>query len=406
MSKKLFIAGLAGLFGITMGTDVWAAKKSETLTAHEGMGAISESLRREAHAVVDRSLKWLAAHQQEDGHWSNPEFPALTAFPVWALSKGNYQDKEVIQKGIDYILSCVHPYGAIYRYPSEPKKGGGLVNYNTAVCMTALHAVGDPALLPVVLKARKFIAGTQHFGDDVYRGGMGYDPNTGRAYTDLSNSYIAYEAMRMTESAEDLRKEGERTDLDWKAAHEFVQRVHNDPDFNKQSWANKDPSEKGGFAYHPEQTRAGEVKDEQGIVRFRSMPGMTYAGLLSYIYAEVDRQDPRVIATVNWIKNHWDLETASRDPKKKDTDAEKEGLFYLYNVMAKGLAVYGQDVFRHDQGEPFNWRKEMIEKLIGMQKIDDKGNGYWVNDVSRYWEADKVLVTSYVLIALQVALAQ
>ena len=46
----------------------------------------------------------------------------------------------------------------------------------------------------------------------------------------------------------------------------------------------------------------------------------------------------------------------------------------------------------------------MIEKLIGMQKIEPDGTGYWVNEVSRYWEGDKVLTTSYALIALQIAL--
>ena len=34
----------------------------------------------------------------------------------------------------------------------------------------------------------------------------------------------------------------------------------------------------------------------------------------------------------------------------------------------------------------------------------DTGHGYWVNDVGRYWEADPVLVTSYALIALQIAM--
>lgn len=377
---------------------------AETVKSYGSNAELSRSLRNEAQAAIDRGKKWLVEQQQEDGHWSNPEFPALTALPLWALSIG--EDKnETIEKAVDFILSCRHDNGAIYREPTEERKGGGLSNYNTAVCMVALNAVGDPDLVPVIQKAREFIAQTQHFGDDIYHGGMGYDASTGRDYADLSNSYLAFEAMRLTENVEDLRKSDEEmVDLDWEAARKFIERCHNDPRFNDRPWANPNGSEQGGFAYHPDQTRAGTETNKEGVVYFRSMPGMSYAGLLSYIYADVDRDDPRVTATVNWAANHWSLDTASRDPEKTGTDREEEGLFYMYNVMAKGLAAYDQDVFNPDSGSKFNWRVELIEKLIGLQQIESDGTGYWVNDVSRYWEGDKVLTTSYALIALQFAL--
>ena len=54
---------------------------------------------------------------------------------------------------------------------------------------------------------------------------------------------------------------------------------------------------------------------------------------------------------------------------------------------------------------PFNWRVHLIERLLRLQRIDPaSGQGYWLNDIGRYWEADPVLVTSYALIALQIAL--
>ena len=127
-----------------------------------------------------------------------------------ALAANGSTDQAAIDKGVQYILSCVHEDGSIFREPSEQRKGGGLANYNTAICMVALHAVGKPEFTPVILKARKFIAGTQHMGGDDYRGGMGYDPETGRPYADLSNTYIAYEAMRLTENVEDLRASGDQ----------------------------------------------------------------------------------------------------------------------------------------------------------------------------------------------------
>jgi squalene-hopene/tetraprenyl-beta-curcumene cyclase len=382
-----------------------AVTETVTLTANMGSPEVSESLTREAQAAIDRGMQWLLDHQQEDGHWSNTEFPALTALPLWALVRGGCEDQDAINKAVDFILGCVHEDGAIYRTPKLKRKGGGLKNYNTAVCMVALHATGQERVIPVVQKAREYLAGTQHLGGDIYAGGMGYDADTGRAYTDLSNSYLAYEAMRLTEDVEDLRTDGERADLDWEAARKFIQRVHNDPDFNKeQTWANEDPDEKGGFVYRPDQTRAGEVTDEEGVVKYRSMPGMTYAGMLSYIYADVDRTDPRVVATADWAANHFDLEVASRNPEKLGTDRAKEGLFYLYNVMTKGLAAYGRDVFTPREGSMFNWRVKMIEQLLRMQKIDpDNGAGYWINNVGRYWESDPVLVTAYALLSLEIA---
>ena len=302
----------------------------------------------------------------------------------------------------------MHENGAIYKEAKEKGKGGGLSNYNTALCMVALHLANDPKLVPVVQKARAYIAKTQHLGGDVYAGGMGYDAETGHPYADLSNSYLAYEAMRMTESVEDLRKPGDpRADLDWKAAQGFVQRTQNDARFNPQPWASDDPSDRGGFVYHPDQTRSGTTTNAQGVVKFRSMRGMTYAGLLSYIYADVDRTDPRVEATVNWVVRNWGLGSNNRatgGKEKADTQDDKEGLFYLYNVMAKGLAAYGQDVFRPQDRPAFNWRVELTEKLLALQKVDPKtGQGYWVNEVGRYWENDPVLVTSYALIALEIA---
>jgi squalene-hopene/tetraprenyl-beta-curcumene cyclase len=161
---------------------------------------VSLSLRLEAQAALDRGLKWLLAQQQEGGHWSTPEFPALTGLALWALLNGGSEDALAIEKAKAFLLSCVHEDGSIFRKPGEQRKGGGLANYNTAICMVALHALGNAELAPVIQAARRYLAGSQHFGDDRYEGGMGYDADTGRAYADLSNSYIAYEAMRLTGS--------------------------------------------------------------------------------------------------------------------------------------------------------------------------------------------------------------
>lgn len=398
-----------GLAAATAGGAETNAAATVTLTSRaDGALQMSESLRREAQAGVERAVAWLLAQQQPDGHWSNPGFPALTGLPLWALARSGRADSDAAKKAVAWLLTCAHDNGAIYCEPKEKVKGGGLSNYNTAICMVALQMAGDPKLVPAIRKAREFVARSQHLGGDVYHGGMGYDASTGRPYADLSNSYLAYEAMRLTESVEDTRTGTEpRADLDWKAAQKFIQRSQNDARFNDQPWASDDPSEQGGFVYHPEQTRSGTTTNRAGVVKFRSMKGMTYAGLLSYIYAEVERTDPRVEATVNWAVAHWSLKSnnqVSGGKESFDTKGDQEGLYYLYNVMAKGLAAYGRDVFRPPSGPAFNWRIDLTEELLRRQKTDPAtGHGYWVNEDGRYWESDPVLVTAYALIALQIA---
>jgi squalene-hopene/tetraprenyl-beta-curcumene cyclase len=359
---------------------------------------VPESLTREARAAVERSVAWLKANQQEGGHWSNPDFPALTALPVWALAKNGVIDDPAIQRATDYLVSTFNENGSFCREPSEKRKGGGLCNYNTALTIVALHATGNPDFISKIQQGRTFLAGIQHFGDDIYHGGMGYDAETGRAYADLSNSTLAFEAMRLTENVEDLRTEtGTRADLDWAAAAAFIERVQNRPESNDQDWASDDPAEYGGFAYRPDASMAGAVTNEAGEVRLRSYGSMTYAGLLSFIYADVDKSDPRVQSAYEWATKHWTLE--------ENPGMGAQGLYYYYHTLAKAMAAMDVGIVTlTESGEAINWRTELIKTLVGRQKIAPDGTGFWVNEENRWWEADPTLVTAYTLLALAMAL--
>jgi len=355
----------------------------DVIPAEPSSEEFPDSLRREAQAVVDRTVAWLEAGQYESGSWSNAEFPALTGLPVWGLAIAGHADSETVKKGVKYILSCTRDDGSIWREPSEKRKGGGLPNYNTAICMVALHAVKDPSLEETILAARRYVAGGQHEGNDVYRGGMGYDPDTGRAYADLSNSYIGYEAMALTSRLKEMEDEHASADLDWAAATAFVASLQNDD---------------GGFIYKPGHSMAGAETNESGEVQFRSYGSMTYAGLLSLIYAQVDDHDPRIQSAFDWAVHHWTLD--------ENPGMGAEGIYYFYNILSKSLAIYGQDRFTTPSGSSVNWRAALTLKLISLQKIDpESGAGYWVNDQGRWWENDPVLATSYALIALQIALS-
>lgn len=355
-------------------------------------GALPAEVEAEARAAMAKGAEWLVANQQTDGHWGLADSPALTGLAMWALQATDPAAfQAAINRAMVFVLTSVQEDGSIWRQPSMQRKGGGLANYNTAVCMSALHALGRPELVAVVQNARSYLARMQYLGPGSYRGGMGYDADQGRPYTDLSNSYMAYEAMRLTQDVEDLRTAGEpRADLDWAAAQEFLAQVQNLPGVNTNAYVSDLEADRGGFAYTP---GAGpSATNAEGKVMLRSYGSMTYAGLLALIYAEVDARDERVQAALDWARRHWSLE--------ENPGMGQEGLYYFFNVLTKSLKAAGEATLTRPDGSAVAWREEVVRKLIALQKPE----GFWVNENNRWWEADPNLVTSYTLLALATAL--
>jgi squalene-hopene/tetraprenyl-beta-curcumene cyclase len=350
-------------------------------------GTLDPSLQNEVNAAINRSLNWLAANQKPNGSWSNDSFPALTALALQGFIHSDHPKKaEVIAKATQFIMSCVQPDGGIY-VKVEGRQGGGLSNYNTSICMTALHETGNKAFTRTVLNARKFVADSQHTGGDVYTGGFGYDASTDRKYADILNTFEAMEGMVRTAGAEDLRPASEeRVDIDWPKSIEFVESIQ-----NKEG---SGPENKDGFFYKPGQSKAGSTTNEAGVVVFRSYGSMTYVGMLSLIYAQVPKDDPRVMSAFHWSAKNWSL--------TENPGMGEQGLYFFYNIISKCLTVFGRDEIPGPDGTLINWRAELAKKVVSLQKIDPKtGNGYWVNDTNRFWESDPILVTAYALAALE-----
>jgi squalene-hopene/tetraprenyl-beta-curcumene cyclase len=347
-----------------------------------------------ADAAIQQGVAWLAAKQTEDGAFSNPQFPGLSGLALWAVAaSGDAAYSNIVRKGSDYILSKVQPDGGIYT-PIPGRKGGGLGTYNTAVCLTALAATGRDDITEVVLNARTYLAGSQHLGDDVFKGGFGYDKQTDRAYTDLMNTHFVLEAMRRTQAFEDRRPAGQkRVDLNWQAALEFAERLHNGPDTGDNA---------GGFYYSPGDAKAGTEKvaaktnapgaaNTNEAVVLRSYGSITYAGLLALVYCDVDRADPRVQSALNWASRHWTLD---ENPGMQD-----QGLYFFYNVMSRSLAAAGLETIPRDTGDAIPWAKELVGKVVSLRQED----GSWVNRNGRFWENDPVLATAYSVLALEFA---
>ncbi len=362
------------------------------LSGVTGEAVLPPELEGEARAALNRGASWLAAQQQASGFWAIEDSPALTGLSMWALQQVDpAANRSAIDRAMIFILTSVQEDGSIWRKPTVQRKGGGLANYNTAVCMMSLHALNRPELLSVIQKARTYLSKMQYLDPSVYRGGMGYDADQGRPYTDLSNSYMAYEAMRLTQDVEDLRAAGEpKADLDWKAAQEFLSQVQNLATVNTNYWISESADDQGGFAYSP--GAGASTTNAEGKVSLRSYGSMTYAGLLALIYSQVDVQDERVQSAKDWASRHWSLD--------ENPGMGQEGLYYFFNVLTKALAAAGDETLTLSDGRTVSWREEVVRKLISLQKPE----GFWVNENNRWWEADPNLVTAYTLLALSAAL--
>jgi len=376
-----------------------AAEAVATAGGEAGAAPVAEAIReltdleRRAHAALERGLDYLRAQQQTNGVWSNPQFPALSALPLWAMSMAaRGQDAAAIERATAYVAGCAQPDGGIY-VVVPGRRGGALGTYNTAICMTALHAVGRPEHVRLIQQARSYVAATQLLGDDEYRGGFGYERNSGQAYVDLNNTAWALSAMRVTQDVEESRPQGEaRVDVDWNAALAFVTKM--------QITSNAAPEDIGGFMYRPEGPegagragRAGVATNAPGRPHLRSFGSITYSGLLSMIYAQVARDDPRVVSAVDYARRHW---TVDENP-----GMGQQGLYYYYTIMARSLTTTGlSELPAIEGGGTVKWREELMERILALQKED----GSWANTNNRFWENDPVLATAYSLLALEYTL--
>ncbi len=337
-------------------------------------------------AAIDKGVAWLTARQQADGSWSNPNYPALTALGLWALARtGRGDAADACRKAAAFVAGFAQPDGGIYKPATGGRGSGGLSTYNTAICMTALHAADRAAYAPIILKARTFVAHSQLQGDSAGAGGFGYEGGgtaAPRDRADLSNTGWALAAMRLTQDLEDLRPAGgKKADVDWSAALAFVEKLQNRDA--------ADTANHGGFGYEAGGARGGAAEGASGgAVTLRGFGSMTYAGLESMIYAQVGRDDPRVRSAIAWAARHWSVD--------ENPGMGSKGLYYYYTIMAKALLLAGGDTLPGETGAPIPWKQDLTAKLLREQKPD----GSWANSDNTFWEGDPMLVTAYSLLTL------
>ncbi len=360
-----------------------------TTLASGAAGPLDLALRTRTHGAIDEALRHLVTTQRPDGAWEafGQPHPAITALVVQSLVQDERfgPSHPAVKRGIDFTLRFVQPDGGIY-VPGE-----GMRNYHTSVALMLLAATKDAAHAKTISRAQSFLKklqwddGEGHETSSSWYGGQGYGQHK---RPDLSNTQLMLEALHQSGL--------DANDPVYRKAMVFVSRCQMLGTTNDQPFA--DSGGDGGFIYTP--VNGGESKGGTEVVdgksRLRSYGSMTYAGFKSLLYAKVDRDDPRVKAAVAWIQRHYTLDHNPNMPGAQS----KEGLYYNYYVMARALHAFGKGTITDKNGVPHEWRSELCEKLLSLQRDD----GSWVNEADRWYEGNPALVTAYAVLALQTSM--
>jgi len=343
--------------------------------------------------AIERGAKFLYQNQNATGWWTDSKLPALTGLALVALETANVSEldekyESERRRAYDYLVSLAKPDGSIH--------DGRLINYNTACSLMALSVSGDSNYRSLIEKARAYISGSQiDLGkrgeqDNPNDGGVGY--NDKYNHSDMNNTLMAIEAMRLSESAIRQKDQGRKPlkhDLDWKALEHFLASCQNLPELSDNPNLSNQPEDRGGFIYHPGESKAGEVSDKKTKrVALRSYGSISYAGMMSFAYARVSKNDDRVSAVIDWLSKNYTLD--------ENPGMGQEGLYYYFHLMSKALTAHGVKNLKGPDSKSIDWRNQLASKLIALQNED----GSWKNSNKRWMEGDSNLTTSYVLIAL------
>ena len=321
-------------------------------------------------------INYLKTTQADDGSWTSPMAPGITALVTAALLDGGLAANDpTIVKALNHLKSHIQKDGGIYYAKSQHR------NYEACVALIAFKKANTNGQYDEIvannlqfLKKLQWDEGEGLESADARYGGAGYGSHE---RPDLSNTQFLLDALKDAGAGPD--------DPAVKKALIFVSRSQNlETEYNNTPFAAL--VNDGGFYYTPAaggNSEAGKTP-EGGL---RSYGSMTYAGLKSYIYAGLKLDDPRVKAAFAWIRKFYTID--------ENPGMGQQGLYYYYHTFAKSLAVLNLDYFEDAKGNKHDWRAELADKLSKLQK----GNGSWVNP-ARWNEGDPNLSTAYVLMGL------
>ncbi len=306
--------------------------------------ALDDAHHAKGRAAVDKAVAFLRGAQNEDGSWTPQVGPAVTALVAAGMLRDPdiARDDPAVARAIAFVVAQQKKNGAIYDRI--------LPNYNTAISLMALGQVADrPGMLSVITKAQQYLVSAQWkpgmtdpngqpiTADHPYYGGAGYG-NHGRP--DMSNTTMMLEGLY--DSGFDC------TDPAFKRALVFLQscqgiesnerfgdRIVQNGGFIYSNSVNKDNIGTVESRANPEQIDRVRAGESMTVEKVRPYGAMSYAGFKSYIYAQLERDDPRVVAVRDWIANHYDLSHNVGMP----SEVKMQGYYYYMYVFGRAMGA-------------------------------------------------------------------
>jgi squalene-hopene/tetraprenyl-beta-curcumene cyclase len=336
--------------------------------------ALSAATRAKILASMKTGVDYLKQQQDAAGLWSqNYGVSGVAAIALLnAPTLPRAEAMKIVTPTLDAFIKIAKPDGGMYE--------SMIPYYITAVGVSALAAGGRPADQKYIKAGAAYLQlnmldeGEGIAKTDFWYGGMGYG---GATRPDRKADIISLEyALRAMHDAE-----VPANDAAWQKALTFLQRTQNNSETNDQAWAAND----GGFVYFP-----GFSYNPEGPTR--SYGSVSYAGVLSYTWANLKKTDPRVQAVVKWVRDNYNVD--------ENPGMGQKTVYYYYMVMAKALAAVGEPTFTDAKGRRHNWREELGAKLIALQHSE----GFWVNPQKDEMQDDPRLVTAFVLTAFEAIL--
>lgn len=308
--------------------------------------AIDEEHYRQARGMIEKSIEYLRTQQDDaTGGWAvmsegAPQLPAISALVL----NGMLMEPDIgpndpsVARGVEFLMSYRQEDGGIY--------DGILANYNTAISLSALAYVNTSESGEAIQAGQEFLTRLQWSEDAIehpetgviaedhpYYGGVGYG-RSGRP--DMSNLTLMLQGLR--DSGMDCDDEA------FERALVFLSRTQMHEDVNGMPYA--EGSTQGGFIYatSPNADNMGVGESKAGTIeetlsdgttasRLRAYGSMTYAGFKSYLYADLDRDDPRVQMAYDWIRANYTLE--------ENPGVGKDGLYYYFVTFSRAMDAWG-----------------------------------------------------------------
>ena len=333
---------------------------------------LSADTRKRLMESLNRAEKFLRSAERPDGTFDNN--PGVTGLAATALLRqpgvNRAQAVKSLDKTLTYVRGLAKPDGGLYVKD--------IPHYITAVSMMTLAAADQPQDRTLLARGRAYLA--EHLLDDgegvppsdKFYGGLGYGGTSDGGRADIISLEYGLRALKEAGAA--------ANDPAFEKALKFLERTQNNSETNDQDFASND----GGFIYYPGYSQV------EGTTR--SYGSASYAGIMSYTWANVRKSDARVQAVLKWVRDNYTVE--------ENPGIGTKALYYYYMVFAKALEAVDEDVIVDAKGQRHNWREDLARKLLALQGAD----GSWVNADPREMQNNKVLVTSFTMSAIHAIL--